>query len=66
MSALAELKENNKIGRATHNMYAYFVTIPPHLEYSDCEDDGEKGAGPKLIHMLKLMKVQNMMVVVSR
>lgn len=41
MEALAELKEIAKIERATHNIYAYFVTTPDGLEQFDCEDDGD-------------------------
>lgn len=61
-----ELKENNKIARATHNIYAYTVTSSEGHEQADCYDDGEKGAGPKLLQLLKVMKVDNAIVVVSR
>lgn len=66
MAALSQLCENTKIARATHNMYAYVIKLPNGLELSDCEDDGEKAAGPKLLHMLKLMQLENQMIIVTR
>ncbi len=67
MDALAQLKEeNSKIARATHNIYAYLVRLPSGVEQCDCEDDGEKAAGARLMHMLRLMKVENTIVVVTR
>ncbi|CAD5230931.1 unnamed protein product [Bursaphelenchus okinawaensis] len=66
MEALSQLLENSKIARATHNMYAYIIKLPNGIELSDCEDDGEKAAGPKLLHMLKLMNMENQMIVITR
>ncbi|CAD5233869.1 unnamed protein product [Bursaphelenchus xylophilus] len=66
LEALSQLLENGKIARATHNMYAYVIKLPNGIELSDCEDDGEKGAGPKLLHMLKLMNMENQMIVITR
>ncbi|KAI6207231.1 Protein IMPACT-like protein [Aphelenchoides fujianensis] len=66
MAALAELKENAKIARATHNIYAYRCLTPDGLEVADCADDGEDKAGARLLNMIRLMHVTDAMVVVSR
>uniref|UniRef100_A0A915I9C7 RWD domain-containing protein n=1 Tax=Romanomermis culicivorax TaxID=13658 RepID=A0A915I9C7_ROMCU len=90
---LAKLKENSKISRATHNIYAYRIsasyrpsssadggdrfpssTKTPNVFLQDCEDDGETDceddgetqAGQRLLHLLTLMKAENVLVVVSR
>lgn len=67
---LSRLKENSKIARATHNMYAYRVlkTLSKDrvIEQKDCECDGETGAGPKLLRLLHMMKVVNIIVIVTR
>lgn len=47
-------------------MYAYLVKTPGGDEQIDSEDDGEKGAGVRLTHLLRIMKVHNILVVVSR
>ncbi|VDK57714.1 unnamed protein product [Anisakis simplex] len=69
MLVLNRLKENSKIARATHNMYAWRTqeeTGGHIINRHDCEDDGEHGAGSKLLHLLELMKATNVMVIVSR
>jgi hypothetical protein len=70
MAVLQTLMSNTKIARATHRIYAYRTSVPTkngqNLELNDCEDDGEVGAGIKLQHLLQIMKVDNVMVVVTR
>lgn len=69
MAVLSKLLENNKIARATHNIYAWSTTIEKNgrkIRAHDCEDDGEIGAGPKLAHLVEMMKVDNLIVVVTR
>lgn len=73
-AVLASLKTNGKIARATHNMYAYRIIEERQtekgesrtLKHQDCEDDGEHGAGIKLVHLLELLDARNVVVVVTR
>lgn len=62
---LRKLKENSKIGRATHNIYAYRIN-DGRVVVQDCEDDGEHQAGGRLAHLLTMMEANNVLVVVSR
>ncbi len=81
--ALAELLFNNKkVGKATHNMFAYRfyaaeennndnnendnVKKKSTLLVKDNDDDGEKGSGAKLASLLELSSAENVLVVVSR
>ena len=69
MAVLQELMSNTKIARATHRIYAYrtyVVKKGQKLPLYDHEDDGETGAGIKLQHLLQIMKIDNVMVVVTR
>lgn len=67
---LNRLKENSKIARATHNIYAYRVLKKLSdnriIEQKDCDCDGETGAGPKILRLLHLMKAVNVIVIVTR
>ncbi len=73
---LKYLKSNNKIQKATHNIYVYRfqdetkkVPKSKSIEESITEgfdDDGEEGAGNRLLTVLQKMKVYNFLVVVSR
>uniref|UniRef100_A0A0N5ASF4 RWD domain-containing protein n=1 Tax=Syphacia muris TaxID=451379 RepID=A0A0N5ASF4_9BILA len=68
-AVLRALKENSKIARATHASYAYLVERMVNnklVRESDCEDDGEDGAGSKLLDLLELMKAKNVIVIVTR
>jgi putative IMPACT (imprinted ancient) family translation regulator len=67
------LKSNNKIIKATHNILAFRLTTgdkkTSNLKESISEgfdDDGEDGAGIRLLGLLQKMKVNNIMIVVSR
>lgn len=81
--ALAELLFNDKkVGKATHNMFAYRfyadeennndngdndnVKKTSTLLVKDNDDDGEKGSGAKLASLLELSSAENVLVVVSR
>uniref|UniRef100_A0A915PQF3 RWD domain-containing protein n=1 Tax=Setaria digitata TaxID=48799 RepID=A0A915PQF3_9BILA len=69
MLVLNKLKENNKIARATHNMYAWLTEENVNgrlIKQHDCEDDGEIGAGAKLLNLLELMKAKNVLVIITR
>lgn len=63
------LKSHNKILKATHNILAYRIIENPNKDNNVTEgydDDGEDGAGIKLLGTLEKIKVVNIMVVVSR
>jgi hypothetical protein len=58
---------NNKIRGATHNILAYRIEINEEGSLlQDFDDDGESAAGGRLLHLLNVLKVKNMLVVVSR
>ena len=65
---------NNKIPTATHNIAAYRVNIQKvnakgeevTVLAKDYDDDGETGAGSKLLALLDLLKVDNVFVIVTR
>uniref|UniRef100_A0A914YFH9 RWD domain-containing protein n=1 Tax=Panagrolaimus superbus TaxID=310955 RepID=A0A914YFH9_9BILA len=69
MAVLETLMSNSKIARATHRIYAYRTYVTKNdkkLPLNDCADDGETGAGIKLQHLLQIMKIDNVMLVVTR
>ena len=57
---------DNKIARATHNIWALRIVQPNGVIISDNDDDGETAAGGRLMHLLDMMKVENAVCVVSR
>ncbi|GMT05670.1 hypothetical protein PENTCL1PPCAC_27844, partial [Pristionchus entomophagus] len=66
---LSELKSNNKIARATHNIYAYRVRTEKDgqtFQMDDCDDDGEHGASSKMMQILRSMKANGLIVIVTR
>ncbi|KAJ1352013.1 hypothetical protein KIN20_008200 [Parelaphostrongylus tenuis] len=66
---LERLRENPKIARATHNIYAYRVTECRNgrlVRLEDFVDDGETGASSRMLQLLHKMNVDNVIVVVSR
>ena len=73
ISSVEESKElmrflctDNKIARATHNIWALRIVQPNGVIISDNDDDGETAAGGRLMHLLDMMKVENAVCVVSR
>eukprot|EP00658_Telonema_sp_P-2_P047521 TRINITY_DN36158_c0_g1_i2.p1 TRINITY_DN36158_c0_g1~~TRINITY_DN36158_c0_g1_i2.p1 ORF type:complete len:293 (+),score=93.48 TRINITY_DN36158_c0_g1_i2:220-1098(+) len=65
--ALWALYQNNKIQRATHNMWAYRLWDEDRgVQRADNDDDGEDAAGAKMAALLDVMGAQNVLVVVSR
>jgi putative IMPACT (imprinted ancient) family translation regulator len=64
--ALNLLLTYKKIANATHNMYAYRMVDNNGIIHEEREDDGEGGAGDKILYVLKNKKAENIMVVVSR
>lgn len=67
---MAELLSNGKIARATHNMLAYRIrgsdSLPGSGILQDCDDDGETGAGSRMLHLLQILEVMDVAVVVTR
>ncbi|KAJ8910828.1 hypothetical protein NQ315_015563 [Exocentrus adspersus] len=60
------LLENKKIAQATHNISAYRLSLPNSVIMQDCDDDGEAHAASRILHLLQILKLTNVMVVVSR
>ena len=62
------VRGNKRLQRATHNIYAYRISMPgpPAIIYQDNEDDGEAAAGARVAHLLAVMGVVDVLVVVSR
>jgi hypothetical protein len=59
--------DDKKVSRATHNIFAYRFTCPSSgVVYHDHDDDGETAAGSRLAEMIRLMRVDNVAVIVSR
>ncbi|KAI3385019.1 hypothetical protein SNEBB_003193 [Seison nebaliae] len=62
-----KLMENNKVVGATHNILAYIIEEEGKESLlMDSDNDGETHAGDRMLHMMKLMKVKNCCVIVSR
>ena len=66
---------NHKIPIATHNIVAYRMNleitnpktgVTNTILERDCDDDGEKAAGGRLLHLLDMLKVENVYVMVTR
>ncbi|RDD44158.1 Protein IMPACT [Trichoplax sp. H2] len=61
------LMEKRKIAHASHNVLAYRIINEEHGTYiQDCDDDGEKAAGSRLLHLLEILNIENVAVIVSR
>jgi hypothetical protein len=66
-SVLAELYQDGRIARATHNMRAYrFRDAASGATVADNDDDGEDAAGGRLAVLLEVMKAEDVLVVVTR
>lgn len=64
---LAQLMSVAKIARATHNIWAFAIRDPSSGVWRrDCDDDGESEAGARLAHLLRMMGVEDVVVVVTR
>lgn len=59
------LGRDRRIAKATHNIWAYRI-VTASVTIQDFDDDGETGAGSRLLHLLQLLKLSNVLVVVSR
>ncbi|GBM78529.1 Protein IMPACT [Araneus ventricosus] len=63
---LSKLKENRKIAVATHNIFAYRISIGPNSFIQDCDDDGEARGGSNLLSLLQAVDAKDVVVIVSR
>ena len=63
--ALHKLYGNHNVAKATHNAYAYRVKGKSVVTENSC-DDGEFGAGRKILQLLRDRNAENVMVVVTR
>lgn len=63
---MEQLLRNKKIRQATHNVLAYRIKQDNGLIFEDCDDDGETNAGSRLLHLLKILNVNNVIVIVTR
>ena len=68
-AAVAALRAiEGKLARATHHIWAYRLASPngagPVMR--DCDDDGERAAGAKVLGVLEAMKADGVLVIVSR
>ncbi|XP_020898348.1 protein IMPACT [Exaiptasia diaphana] len=65
--ALAQLKTDSKIAKATYNMVAYRIYVKEKKSYlEEGRDDGENEAGRRLLHLLQISKVEDAVVIVTR
>ena len=64
--AISKLCRDHNVARATHNIYAYRIENASGGIWENCEDDGEFGAGRRLLNMLWENDVTNKMVIVTR
>jgi ubiquitin-protein ligase len=61
------LSTNKKVAAATHNITAWRIqNARMGVTIQDCDDDGERAAGGRLLHLMQLMDVWNVVVVVTR
>ncbi|EGG24694.1 impact protein [Cavenderia fasciculata] len=65
-TVLDKLMETKKIAEATHNMYAYRIKLPNGQIDELYNDDGEDGAGDKMLFTLKANHCEDVLVVVTR
>ena len=60
------LATNSHYFKATHNISAHRIMGANGILMQDCDDDGEKAAGSRLLSLLQLENVLNIYCVVSR
>lgn len=68
-AVLAKLKTIKKLQQAKHNMYAYrFLSKTGRATkvIQECDDDGERQGGSRMLHLLQMMEQTNILVVVTR
>ncbi|KAL9642018.1 hypothetical protein ABK040_004071 [Willaertia magna] len=63
---LSQLKEDDKIANATHNICAYRIVLDDNKMLENRDDDGETGAGDQVLYLLQRLNVENCCCVVTR
>ena len=63
---MANILQDRAVAGATHNMYAYRIQTDDGQTIEGHKDDGEHGAGFRLLKKLRDSKTDNAMVVVTR
>ena len=63
--SLHQLFTNHSVAKATHNIYAYRIQGQGRMIENSC-DDGEFGAGNRVLNVLRDQKAKNVMVIVTR
>ena len=64
-AVLAKLYSSSSIAEAQHNIYAYRSNIGGKIKEA-CSDDGEHGAGNRLLHLLRDEEATDVIVVCTR
>ena len=64
-AVLAELYADSSIAKAQHNMYAYRNKIGNEIKEA-CSDDGEHGAGNRLLQLLREAHLTDVVVICTR
>ena len=64
MPAMHEIFTNHKVAKATHNVYAYIITSANTI-VENSNDDGDFGAGKKLLRFLRESNICNKIVVIT-
>ena len=62
---LHQVFSNHAVAKATHNMYAYRIQGKGQVVENSC-DDGEYGAGKRLLKLLRDQNIINKIVIVTR
>ena len=59
------LFSNHAVAKATHNIYAYRIKTATRTIENSC-DDGEYGAGKRVLELMRELNITNQMVIVTR
>ncbi len=63
--AIHAIFTDHRVARATHNIYAYRIKLGERL-VEHYEDDGEYGAGRRLLELLRKEDVMNNLICITR
>ena len=64
--SIKSLLKNKKFRKATHNIYAYRILNENNEIIENKNDDGETGAGIKLLEFLRNKNIVNIIIIVTR
>eukprot|EP00388_Colpodella_angusta_P032903 GDKK01028092.1.p1 GENE.GDKK01028092.1~~GDKK01028092.1.p1 ORF type:complete len:286 (+),score=57.25 GDKK01028092.1:1-858(+) len=71
-TAVEHIKSDNRVARATHNMFAYRFLSPSSISRDedifvvDHDSDGEDAAGGRMANLLNIADIRNVFVLVTR